>query len=157
MPAKQNAIVGLHEETLEKLRDLRRMTVDSAKGFEECAELVKDHGYKEAFAEFAAERREMAEALGAHIEWNEGAEPEEGSYAAALHRAWIKVRESISSDSVQPALEEAERGEDIIKNAYQEALDEVVGSPIHGDLSQQYARIKRTHDRVRELRDMRKQ
>ena len=65
------AITGLSDKTLNRLRELRRLNIDSAKGFEECAELVKDHGVKKAFGEMARERREQAQVLATQIEWND--------------------------------------------------------------------------------------
>lgn len=151
------ATLGLKDKTLEQLRELRQLNVDSAKGFEECAELVKEHGLKQAFSEIAHTRREQAQTLATQIEWNDEAEEEQGSYTAAMHRAWIKVREAFSSDDSYTALAEAERGEDSIKQAYEEALPELKGSPIHDIVAEQYATVKKTHDRVRALRDAKKE
>ncbi|TWT85964.1 hypothetical protein Pla123a_07720 [Posidoniimonas polymericola] len=146
----------LTDETVEKLRELRRLNIDSAKGFEECAELVKDHGVKEAFSEIAKTRREQAETLATHVEFSEGAEEERGSYAAAAHRSWIKVRDAFSSDSVLTALEEAEKGEDQIKDAYEDALKGLSGTPVYSVITEQYGSVKKTHDRVRDLRDLKR-
>jgi len=151
--ATESAIIGLKEDTIEKLRELRRLNVDSAKGFKECADLIADAALKSAFESIAQERSGQADSLGHHVEWNEGDEQERGSYAAAVHRAWIKVRDACTSDSTSTVLIEAERGEDVIKEAYEEALEETSGSPIHDTIAEQYACVKKTHDRVRGLRD----
>lgn len=153
MLATTNIIVGLKAETLDKLRKLRRLNVDSAKGFEECAEMVSDNLIKQAFSKIARSRREHAQVLAAQIEWNDEAESEDGSYLAAMHRSWIKVRDACTSDSLATVLEEAERGEDVIKEAYEDVLAEVVGSPAHGLVAAQYASVKEIHDRVRDLRN----
>lgn len=147
---------GLSDDTLDKLRELRRLNVDSAKGFQESAELVKDHGIKQAFLEFAEQREQQAEELAKHVAWNDGAEEERGSYAAAMHRTWLNVREACSSDTVQTALIEAERGEDAIKEAYEKALEEVKDAPIHDLIASQYDQVKTVHDRVRDLREIKK-
>lgn len=151
-----SAVAELTDETVEKLRELRRLNIDSAKGFEECAELVKEHGVKQAFTEIAKTRLEQADELAKHVACSEGAEEERGSYAAAAHRTWIKVRDAFSSDSVLSALEEAERGEDQIKEAYEDALKDLSGTPVYAVISQQYATVKKTHDRVRDLRDLKR-
>ncbi|WP_146396609.1 PA2169 family four-helix-bundle protein [Pseudobythopirellula maris] len=148
-----NAVVGLKDETLSKLRELRRLNVDSAKGFEECAAIVKNPTLKDAFTGIARDRREQAEVLATQIEWNDGPEEEDGSYLAAAHRAWLSVRDACTSDSMGTALEEAERGEDVIKDAYEEALKDVVGTPAHDLIAQQHESVKRIHDKVRDLRD----
>lgn len=153
MATTGSAIVGLKEETLDQLRELRQVNVDSSKGFEECSEIVKDTGLKRLFENLAEERRTQAKELETQIEWNDQADVEEGSYLAAMHRAWIKVREAVTSDNAGVALNEAERGEDAIKEAYEEAMKQVIGSPIHSLLATQYAAVKKAHDQVRELRD----
>ena len=152
MSVHNSAIVGLSETTLTKLRELRRLCVDSSKGFEECAELAKSPGLKSLFLAIADERRGMDAELERQIEWNDQHEEENGSYLAAMHRAWIKVRDSMSNDD-RCILNEAERGEDSIKEAYEDALKETMGSPIHSLLASQYLQVKDAHDRVRDLRD----
>ena len=152
MSVHNSAIVGLSEATLTKLRELRRLCVDSSKGFEECAELAKSAGLKSLFLAIADERRGMDAELERQIEWNDQHEEENGSYLAAMHRAWIRVRDAMSSDD-SCILNEAERGEDTIKEAYEDALKETMGSPIHSLLASQYLQVKDSHDRVRDLRD----
>ena len=48
---------------------------------------------------------------------------------------------------------EAERGEDHIKEAYEEVLKETAGSAMNDVLTDQYAAVKAGHDKVRDLRD----
>lgn len=154
-PTQENPIaaVGLSEETLAKIRELRQLCVDSSKGFEECAALIDRGEIQAAFRAIAAERAELATVLASQISWNDSPEPEPGSYLAAMHRAWIAVREACSSDSLGVVLSEAERGEDEIKHAFEGALKQTVNSPIHDVLARQYDSVKRTHDAVRDFRD----
>lgn len=145
--------LGVSESTLNKLRELRRLCVDSSKGFEECAELSERPGLKTLFREFAEERRELDAELEQQIAMADKAEDEEGSYLAAWHRAWIKLHNSITTMDEHMILSDAEMGEDAIKQAYESALTETVGSPIHPLLLSQYQLVRAAHDRVRELRD----
>lgn len=155
MATTQNsAIIGLTDETLNKLRELRRMNVDSAKGFEECAELVGDHGVKKAFGELARERREHAQALTTQIEWNDDdTEAEDGSYLAAMHRAWIKVREACSSNDVKVVVSEAKRGEERLCEAYSDAEEACASSPICKSIAAQHANVKAACQRLDGLCD----
>lgn len=146
-------VMGLSDKTLKQLRELRQLNVDSAKGFNECAELVDDQRVKSAFTEIAKSRLEKADDLGKQIEWNDEVEAEDGSYLAAFHRTWIKVREACTSDSVETVLIEAEKGEDAIKGAYEDTLKEIGVSPVADLIRTQYADVKCVHDRVRDLRD----
>lgn len=48
---------------------------------------------------------------------------------------------------------EAERGENHIKEAYEEVLQETADSPMNELLLAQYAKVKAGHDTIRDLRD----
>ena len=50
-------------------------------------------------------------------------------------------------------LAECERGEDVIKNKYEDLIPKIAGSPVTSLLNQQYAQVKAAHDRIRDLRD----
>jgi uncharacterized protein (TIGR02284 family) len=154
MSIQNTAIAGLSDTTLTKLRELRRLCVDSSKGFDECAEVTSSAGLKSLFLAIADERRGMDAELERQIDWNAEHEEENGSYLAAMHRAWIKVRDAMSGEHDDACiLGEAERGEDAIKEAYEGALEDTMGSPIHSLLANQYLKVKDAHDRVRDLRD----
>jgi len=152
MSGQTGLVLGLKEDTLNLLRELRSLNVDSAKGFEECAELVKDNGLKEAFTEIAHARRENAHVLGNQIEWNEGDEPAGGSYLASFHRAWIKVREFCSGENRESLLVEAIRGEDVIREAYEQAIGQTKSSPINGELVAQFSAVDDVCSRIKSLR-----
>lgn len=143
----------LTDDAISRIRELRRLNVDSAKGFEECAGIVQNMAISSAFVDIASRRRAQAEELGQLVAANEGPEDEEGSYVAAMHRAWIKTKEALSSDDLGVVLTEAERGEDAIKEAYEDALQELSGCPACDTLRTQYAEVKAVHDRIRDLRD----
>ncbi|MGL4512255.1 MAG: PA2169 family four-helix-bundle protein [Lacipirellulaceae bacterium] len=145
--------LGLNEAVLGKLRELRRLCVDSSKGFEQCAELTDRVGMQAVFLALADDRREMDAELELEIVVADGAEEEEGSYFAAWHRAWIQLHKSMTTKDEFAILSDAEMGEDVIKSAYEGALSETAGSSIHPLLLAQYARVSKAHDRIRDLRN----
>lgn len=148
------ALIGLSDQTLAKLRELRQLNVDSAKGFEDCADLVDGHGIKQVFVEVAHERRQHAQALATQIEWNDQREEEEGSYLGALHRTWVKVREACSGNSVEAILAEVQRGEETLAEAYRDTAACCATSPIVGLLEDQASAATKTLDRVKALADL---
>ncbi|WP_153557190.1 PA2169 family four-helix-bundle protein [Roseimaritima sediminicola] len=143
----------LNENTLEKLQKLIRANIDSYDGFRESAEELKDERVAALFRELAAERSAMAAELQKHVEWNGKEAEDDGSVAASVHRTWINIRSKLNGGDTQVILNEAERGEDHIKNAYEEVLKETSGSAMNDVLQSQYASVKAGHDKVRDLRD----
>ncbi len=143
----------LREETVAGLQKLIRYNIDSYDGFREAAEEVEDTRLKTLFAAIAQERSEMASELQNFVEWNGTHAEDDGSVMAAVHRAWIEVRALFSGGDSYAILAEAERGEDEIKEAYEEVLKETAGSAMNDVLQAQYARVKKQHDQVRDLRD----
>ena len=109
-----------------------------------------------ASSAFSDERDRQAEELKVFVELNNETPPGEGSYAAALHRCWINVKNALAGDDVLAILQECERGEDVIKDAYENALKETAGSAVNDVLTTQMRQVKAVHDHVRDLRDARK-
>lgn len=143
----------LNKDTIEGVEQLVQMNVDSADGFEYVAKNINSDLLKISFEEICQERRQQADELAKYLSINDEKVNREGSYAAALHRCWMKCREFISLNELHAVVAEAERGEDEIKAAYEDVLRKTAGSAVNDVLTKQYSRVKLTHDRVRDLRD----
>ncbi|MBL4676782.1 MAG: PA2169 family four-helix-bundle protein [Mucilaginibacter sp.] len=137
------------------LNDLIEINNDRVAGFEKAIADIKDENIdlKAVFEGFAAQSRKNGQELAALV-----GSPEEvetgNSVSGTLHRAWIDVKSLFGGSDRASILSEAERGEDAIKKAYQDAL----GS---GDLSadavstvtSQAQEINAAHDQIKALRD----
>lgn len=144
---------NLNEATVSQLQDLIRINIDSQEGFQEAAKQIEDLSVSALFTELAAQRSQNATELQEYVAWNGKKPREEGSYAAAFHRTWMDLRAKLSDGDTHVILAEAERGEDSIKSAYEDALKETAGSAVNDVLTRQYANVKAGHDRIRDLRD----
>lgn len=144
---------NLSEETIEKLQTLIRYNIDAHDGFEKCSEEIKSPHLASLFRDLAHERSAMATELQEYVEWNNEDAEDDGSISAAVHRIWIGIRSTLSGDDAYAILSEAERGEDYIKEAYEDVLTDIPGSALNDVLQHQYARVKSAHDRIRDLRD----
>jgi uncharacterized protein (TIGR02284 family) len=83
-----------------------------------------------------------------------GGEPEKsGSLAGAMHRGWVNLKANVSGRPDIAILEECERGEDVAKTRYREALDEELPDVVRLVVQQQYDGVVRNHDQIRDLRD----
>jgi len=144
---------NLSDDTIAKLQTLIRANIDSYDGFRESAESVEDIKVKGLFSALAQERSALATELQQHVEFNGEDAAEAGTVAASVHRTWLDIRAMISGGDAYAILAEAERGEDHIKGAYEDALKATAGSAMNDVLLSQYAKVKAAHDRVRDLRD----
>ncbi len=149
-----NTRIELKPETLETIQDLIRANIDAFDGLLEAAEEIDDISISSLFRDIALERSNFASELQDFVVWNGADAVGEGSYAAAVHRAWLNVRSKLNSGDPYVVLVEAEFGEDHIKEAYEESLRQTTGSAISTVLQRQYARVKAGHDRIRDLRDL---
>lgn len=148
-----DSIRNLPASTVDKLQDLLRVNIDSENGFRDAAEQVEDVALRRIFRQFADERQNNAAELKQFVELS-GEEPvESGSVMATVHRTWMDVKAALSANDAKAVLTEAERGEDHIKEMYEEILTETAGSAVHDVIQHQYANVKAAHDVVRDLRD----
>ena len=144
---------SLNEATVKKLQKLIRANIDSYDGFRESAEELSDKKLATLFREIANERSALATELQNYVEWNGEEAEDDGSATAGVHRAWINVRSKLNGGDPYVILIEAERGEDHIKNAYEDVLKDTAGSAMNDVLLAQYSVVKAGHDKVRDLRD----
>lgn len=144
---------NLSEETIETLQDLIQVNIDSAKGFQESAEKIEDVNLSNLFKEMAKTRTSLANDLKSHVQYTGERPRKDGTYLASIHRAWIDLKSKVSGGDATSILVEAEKGEDHIKAAYEDALKKTAGSTVNDVLTKQYAAVKSGHDRIRDLRD----
>lgn len=135
------------------LNSLIKTTLDSVKGFKDAAEDVNAGTYQNLFSQFASERSRVASDLQAEVRRLGGNPEDDSSFLAAAHRAFMNLKEMISSRDDQAVIEEVERGEDYIKGKFAEALGDTELSPATRSVIQQaYTSVRAGHDRVSALK-----
>lgn len=149
--------ITINSNTLEQLKELVRINIDSCKGFEQSAETVENENLAALFRGIAVTRLAHANALSRLVDMTDADAPSDGSTLGTAHRWWLAARGALNGGDELVILIEAERGEDAIKAAYENAIDTTSGSRFQPLLLDQYAEVKRNHDRIRDLRDAMKQ
>jgi uncharacterized protein (TIGR02284 family) len=145
-------------KTLELLNDLILINNDRIEGYEKALAELRENGdhsdLEPVFLRFIDDSRRYKMEIGTEIEAL-GHDIEQGtSVSGKLHRAWISVKETFTGHDAHSLLEECEHGEDAIKNAYQDALnDEHLPAYIIDLLDEQMQEILDAHDEIRSLRD----
>ncbi len=139
------------------IEDLVETLEDGRKGFREAAEKLREDGhtqlaeqmseFSDQRARFSNELRELARSAGEELD-------EEGSAAGALHRGWIDLKAALTGDDPHAILAAAEAGEDHAVDEYEDALeDDGLSGEFRDLVAKQAEQVRRTHDRVRALRD----
>lgn len=141
------------------LNDLIEINNDRVAGFEKAIADIKDENIdlKEIFQGYAEQSRKNGQELAALV--GNAGEVETGtSVSGTLHRAWIDVKSIFGGSDRASILSEAERGEDAIKKAYQDALSSSeLPAEAAAVVSSQASSINAAHDQIKALRDASKQ
>lgn len=142
-----------NDKSIEVLENLIERCRDGQRGFKEAAEHVKDPSIKSFFNEQSIQRAQFATELEGELSRLGKAKTDRGSTVeAAIHRGWMDLKASITKGD-KAILSEAERGEDVAKKAYQEALNENLPSNLMSVLRSQAQSVFSAHDYVKSMRD----
>jgi uncharacterized protein (TIGR02284 family) len=144
--------VHLDQDVISTLQNLIQYNVDSRDGLRHAAESVNEVAVANMFQHIADERDRQATELQSLVSSQGEAPTDGGSISAAAHRTWMDIRTALGGGT-HAVLSEAERGEDVIKNAYEEAIKDLGSSAASDVLQRQYIAVKSAHDRVRDMRD----
>jgi uncharacterized protein (TIGR02284 family) len=145
----------MNTNALDALETLIAICKDGEEGFRLVANEAKSAHLKNLFTEYSSQRQRFATELqNEAITLGEQSPRNHSSVAGAAHRAWMKVRDAVSTRDDHQFLAECERGEDTAVELYRSALQSEALAPSTVDLlSRQYSEICACHARIRELRD----
>lgn len=142
-----------NDEVISTLNNLIETNKDGQDGFQQSAEGVERSDLKSLFYEYSQQRAKFAGELQALVR-ELGGDPENtGSVAGSVHRGWINIKQAVTGKDEQSILNEAERGEDSAKKAYQEATKQDLPANVSAIVERQAQDIYQAHDKIRNLRD----
>jgi uncharacterized protein (TIGR02284 family) len=139
-----------NQDVISTLNGLIETCRNGEEGFRTAADHVKDAEVKELFRGYAEQRAEMVRELQKEVR-AQGGDPEHaGTVGGAAHRGWMNLKAAVASGD-ESVIAEAERGEDIAKRAYEEALNAGLPPTTLALVREQSTRVRAAHDRVRAL------
>jgi uncharacterized protein (TIGR02284 family) len=142
-----------NDDVISTLNNLIETCKDGQEGFQQAAEGVQDSQLKTLFYEFGQQRARFAGELQALVRELGGDPEDSSSTAGALHRGWINIKSAITGQDDSAILNECERGEDVAKNAYKDALEDNLPANVMTTVQDQYSAVQAAHDQIRALRD----
>ena len=142
------------EKNISVLNDLIEVSRDGQQGFLKAAEDAQNPELKSLFSSRATEIATAVSELQAQVAALGGKPEEHGSVTGALHRGWVSLRTAVADRSDLAILEETEKGEDVAKKKYADALQEPeLSFDIRAMVERQYQGVLRNHDQIRDLRN----
>ncbi|MFN2287705.1 MAG: PA2169 family four-helix-bundle protein [Chromatocurvus sp.] len=142
------------KEVIEVLNDLIETSKDGEEGFKQCAENVERPDLKTLMMDRAKECEKAASELQTIVQRLGGTPEDSASMSASMHRRWVDLKSTLTGESAQSVLDECERGEDVAKENYEDALENQALPPdIREVVERQYQGVLRNHDQVKALRD----
>jgi len=112
------------EEISNKLNELLVKNYDAEKGYLNAIDNIESDRLKMFFKRRASERSEFAKELRTEI-LQYGELPEDsGSFKGTLHRNWMSLKATFSSNNEEAVLDEAIRGEEASLEVYNDLMKE---------------------------------
>ncbi len=142
-----------NDQTRDKLQYILGTLHDGETGYREAAENATDPQLRSMLTNFGEERSRLAGQIETVIAQMGATPREHGSAGAALHRAWLNVRDAVTGHDDYAVVAEAERGEDAAVQNYQDVLKEDLPLEVKSLLEQQYSVVRANHDRVSALKN----
>ena len=147
----------MNNDTISTLNSLIETCKDGELGFKTAADGLQSADVKAKFLEYSRQRAEMARELQAEVRRLGGDPEKSGSMSGTMHRGWLDIKSAVTGKDDHAIIAEAERGEDVAKAAYENALKESsLDTTARSIVQQQSTKVRQAHDAVRDLRDRQK-
>lgn len=121
---------------------------DGERGFRYAANHVRNPVVKALFLEIASQRDQFAADILPHAQRLGGATEPDGTFAGALHRGWMTLKDAVGGHDDGAIIREAERGERSALAAYEDALDGMLPPGTRDLIERQCAEVRHSHNRV---------
>ena len=139
------------DEVVDTLNGLIETCKDGEEGFRTCAENIKSAQLKEIFLTAERRCREAAEELQREVQMLGESAKTSGSLSGSAHRRWVDIKSTVTGRDEASVLAECERGEDVAKESYEDALKKDLPANIRAIVERQYRGVLQNHDTVRSL------
>ena len=143
-------------ETIEILNDLVLIHNDRIEGYERALHEMEqvDADLKTLFLNMIDESRKNKSSIANEVQVLGGDVENGTTNSGKIYRAWMDVKAVFTGHNRKTILSNCEAGEDAAQRAYNDALDtDDLPRYIREMLIRQQASLKRSHDKIKDLRD----
>lgn len=109
---------------VKSLNKLITTLYDGENGYKESAKNVENTALKTRFLNLAQQRYDFGHAIKPFIKQLGGTVDKGGSLSGDLHRVWMDIKSTVSTQDEEAILEEIVRGEEVALKAYNEVLEQ---------------------------------
>ncbi len=141
-----------NDKVIAVLNELIETSVDGARGFQSCAEEVKEPELKAIFIQASQRCRNGAIDLQDQVRRLGGDPARTGSAAGTVHRTWVDIEAALSGKDPLVILAEIEAGEEFAERRYREALEKDLPNQIRAIVERQHLGLQEKLNTVRELK-----
>ena len=146
-----------NEKTAEVLNDLVRINNDRIAGYDKAAKETdtNDVDLQAIFRQMSAESRSYVNDLSGFMARSGKEVEDDTTLRGKIYRAWMDVKATFSGKDRKTILASCEYGEDAAQKAYDTALssDAELSTEIRQLIMDQKTSLKRSHDRIKKMRD----
>ena len=143
-----------NDKAIQTLNSLIETCKDGERGFRTAAEALKDPQAKSQFLEYSRQRAQMVRELQEEVR-RLGGDPEKaGSMSGSMHRGWMNIKAAVTGHDDSSIIAEAERGEDVAKEMYENALKASLPPSAAALVRRQSTQVHEAHDWVRDMEKM---
>lgn len=117
------------EKMSNKLNELLEKNYDAEKGYKKAADIVDNTKLEQFFKEQAQQRYDFGHELKSEIR-NYGESPDKGGSATgAMHRTWMDIKSTFTSNDEEAILNEVQTGEKAAVEEYNEVISDTTLPP----------------------------
>lgn len=144
-----------NEKIIDKLNTLIQINEDRKEGYQKAWEHSDDLTLKTLFDQYSKQSGQNIVDLGMAVESYGGIPNESTSISGDAYRAWMDIKDALTTNERKTVLASCERGEDAAVGTYQNVLSESqeLDNNLVGVITMQHRDIEKAHDHIKSLRD----
>jgi uncharacterized protein (TIGR02284 family) len=142
-----------NEHAVEVLNGLIKTTLDSVGGYRDAAESVDDTQCKTLFRDRASMRQQLASKLQQEVRMLGGEPQTDQGVVGKMHNKFVELKSAVTGSSDKAVVDEVERGEDHIKERFEDALEDgELPASVRTTVGSAYQSIKADHDEISRIK-----
>jgi uncharacterized protein (TIGR02284 family) len=141
------------EHACDVLNGLIKTTLDSVGGYKDAADSADNSRFKGMFAERAMKREQLARELQEEVRALGGDPKEHQSLIGKAHNEFVNLKAALTRNDDKAVIDEVERGEDHIKERFEDALEDNDLPPsVRTKVARACESIRADHDEVSRIK-----